>query len=110
LSSSWLAKTNRGRIVYDRPIHRFTQKDIERILRLLSQGQDYSFLAEILHSLEDYMLGLILAPFGQADKAKLVRELLESFVGLLVKHLGGLFRIQIRLEVEGEKPVTFDIT
>lgn len=69
-----------------------------------------SFLVSLVHSLDDYMLGIILAPLGQADKARVVRELMEAFASLLLKYVAGLFKIRVRFESSGGGSTEFLVT
>ena len=108
--SQWLEKTNKGRVVYDRPPHVFTQADVNRILRSVADGKDYTFLAQLLHSLDDYMLGIMLAPFGQADKAKLVREILEAFVGSVLRAAGIIRKVDITYTLFDESSYILRVT
>lgn len=87
--------TYTGRVVYERKKHLFAQSDLDRILRGITEDKPPEFLSMLLHSLDDYMLGLILAPLGQADKARLVREWLEYAVGKALSFLGGYLKIRV---------------
>lgn len=108
MTTSWHHRTKTGRVVYTRPVHLFTQKDIERILRLIAEDKPPQFLVDLLHALDDYMLGLILAPIGQADKAKMVREILESFVGSVLAWAGGVLHLKITyVKEDGSEFPTF---
>jgi len=94
--------TYTGRVVYERATHYFTEADIQRILKCVSRGKPTSFLVQLMHSVEKYMLELILAPLGQADKADVVRELLENLVGSILAWAGGVFKVKI-IYVDGNE-------
>lgn len=59
--------TYKGRVVYDRNIHYFTQKDLQRILRKLKEQEPtesetpgwFDWIRGLLEDLFDYCLGLI---------------------------------------------------
>lgn len=84
--SNWLHKTHTGRIVYERPKHEFSQRDLKRLFGRVAPTLDYPALRALITWLDDQMLALILEPIGLSGAADQVRQLLEEFVGQLIKH------------------------
>jgi len=97
--ATW-SKTRRGRVVYDRPKHIFSQRDVDRILRQIAkQPEALDLLRDVLETLEIQMLEQILAPAGLEDRAKEMRKLIEDFVGTLVRGTAGILGLKISYQL-----------
>jgi len=91
----WLHKTNKGKVVYQRPKHPFTQNDVDRItvavLELELRDHDphaddetvarwVQLLIFVLDDASERMLDVILSPLGLASYSDDVVELIKKAV------------------------------
>lgn len=102
----WKAKTKTGKVVYIRPPHYFTQRDIDRItanvlekrLRDAAPGAGDAeialwirFLIFVLDDLSERMLDTILAPVGLAsfsdDVVAAIKKAVQNVVNNLTDYL-----------------------
>ncbi len=70
--------THKGRVVYDRKPHLFTEKDVARITRLASAGKSPRELARFLWGIDVEIIKLQV--IGDED----ILEFLEEFLALLL--------------------------
>jgi hypothetical protein len=75
--------TQLGRVVYDRKKHEFELKDYIRISKLFSTGSGNSQIIEVIHQIEDLMLGEMFKG-DQLKAAQFLRDWIESELTRLI--------------------------
>ncbi len=80
-------KTVKGRVVYDRPPHLWTKKDLKRVLEATkydNEEMDENFLIELIQELTDSLISAILALIGMGTLGNTVGNILRSITSRLV--------------------------
>lgn len=102
----WHRKTNRGRIVYERPKHVFTKKDVDRIIKKVLQDQIFEaapgadpeiaakwiqFIIFVMDDASERMLDVILSPFGLSsysdDVVDSVKKAIQNVIDGIADYL-----------------------
>lgn len=97
----WKHRTKTGRVVYDRKPSPFTPKDLERIGLKLAKNlekpaagvekQDFAvLLTKVLQTVTEELLAIMLSTFGLAGLSNELREVLEDFVGSVLRGIESL--------------------
>jgi len=91
LISQTFKRTARGRVVYERKLHTFTQKDVERITKKFvedNQGWVEEILLPFFYSITLWMLERILALVALASVARPLLDFLVRCGNLVLEFLG----------------------
>lgn len=79
--------TREGRVVYDRKTHKFTEKDLARVMRLMERPADSAGLMRYIENLTKEMLDAILALVGlnafTDDVYIFIRDLIERILSAI---------------------------
>lgn len=93
-------QTIRGRVVYTRPLHEFSEADLLRISgKLVERAPDPGFLYQLLEKINLFMLGRILSVFGLEDYKEVVLQFLLQLVGQILATVRSLFGDQVAQNV-----------
>jgi hypothetical protein len=90
--SGW-NKTKRGRVVYDRPIHFFTDNDRLRIAKKAAATASTSALIALVHDLENEMFKRIASTESGTNLLKVARDLLEQYISNILAYLNHPFSV-----------------
>jgi hypothetical protein len=116
MSTIWDHRTNKGRVVYDRKPHLWTDKDVERIVKAVVEdnGSDVLMMSEIA----DRLLFWLASKLGLAEAARfaaqVVVRLFDTARGMTYRNGARVtdFREQkalIALEIEDAAPPVVEV-
>lgn len=85
-------QTVRGRVVYNRKLHEFSEEDLARISgKLIERTPDPGLLYRIIEKINLYMLDKILGVFGLNDYKEVVLRFLLELVGQILAKIRSIF-------------------
>lgn len=85
-------QTIRGRVVYDRKLHEFSEADLARISgAIIERTPDPGLLYMIIEKINLYMLDKILGVFGLNDYKEVVLRFLLELVGQILAKIRSIF-------------------